>query len=340
MNNKNRLVEFETLRAVCIILLMFVHSDIFSTYLFGIKLEPIGPYLGTFMLGAFFFMGGYFTEYSHRQRSQTWLEYSWSKFIRLFPPYWLALLAFMTVLGFSLKRLDFILYFLDLQIVFSPTFIKPLLTLWYLSAIFVYYFIFGILRKRSTRSLIGYSTLIFLIAYSLNLKYDLFDDRFFEYFFVFLSGALLARYDELRNRIFYAPFTLQLAVGLISAGLYGIFEFGDYRNRDVGFLVSSNLYILSWTVLALRLFRLERWQWKIWRPISYASFFAYLFHRPIWELMFQAIPFPEQIHPGWFRLFPGAIFVFVICYFMQALYDRILKSGSDFWKRKILKVAT
>ncbi|MCC7117122.1 MAG: acyltransferase [Anaerolineales bacterium] len=340
MSQKNeKLAEFEILRAVCIIFLMFVHSDIFSTYLFGVKLEPIGPYMGAFMLGAFFFMAGYFVEYSHRRRPQSFLNYLWAKFIRLFPPYWLALFAFMTILQFSLKRPDFILYFLDLQIIFSPAFIKPLLTLWYLSAIFIYYLTFGVFLSRSTRSLAGWSIFIFAVAYFLNYQYDLFDDRFFEYFFVFLAGVLLARYDELRNRIFLAPLPLQLAVGLVGAILFGVFEFGDYRTRHLGYLFASNLYILSWIALALRLFRNNWLHWRIWSPISYASFFAYLFHRPIWEIMFKFLPVPEQIHPGWLRLFPGSIIVFGLCYGMQLMYDLVLRTGSDFWKRRGLKTA-
>jgi peptidoglycan/LPS O-acetylase OafA/YrhL len=135
MTKSNKLFEFEALRAICIIFLMFVHSDVFSTYLLGVHLEPIGPYMGTFMLGSFFFMAGYLTEHSSRKKKKSFLSYIWSKFIRLFPPYWLALTLFLTVLGFSLKRFDLLMYILDLQFLFSPAFIKPLLTLWYLSVV-------------------------------------------------------------------------------------------------------------------------------------------------------------------------------------------------------------
>lgn len=332
MNKSNKLFEFDVLRAVCIIFLMFVHSDIFSTYLFGIKLEPIGPYVGTFMLGSFFFMAGYFIEYSHRNRQQSFPSYIWSKFIRLFPPYWLALFLFMTVLGFSLKRFDFLIYASNLQFVFSPTFVKPLLTLWYLSVVFAYYVVFGLFLQCRGRDLLAWAVFVFLVSYYLSYKYELFDDRFFEYYFVFFIGILIAKYDSLRERIFLAPLMVQIFVGLIGAILFGIFEFGNYRTRSFGYLFASNLYILSWAVLALKLFR-EKWlQWPVWRPISYASFFAYLLHRPIWEIMFMFIKFPPTIYAGWYRLLPGSIFVFVISYCMQFSYDTFLKAASSLWK--------
>lgn len=332
-NRSAKLAEFEILRAICIIFLMFVHSDVFSLVVFGIKLEPIGPYMGAFMLGSFFFMAGYFTEHSRRHGEKPFFAYIWSKFIRLFPPYWLALALFMTVLRFSLKRFDFFIYVLDLQFIFSPTYIKALLTLWYLSVVFAYYVIFGVFLSRPSFDLIIWSMIVFSVSYLLSHLYGLFDDRFFEYYFVFLTGVLLARHDKFREGIFYAPAALQILIGLTGAILFGIFEFGDYRVRTWPYLLSSNLFILSWIVLALRLFRINGLNLSIWGPISYGSFFAYLFHRPIWEIMFAVIRFPWDIYGGWYRLIPGSIFVFVICYYLQMGYDFLLRKVAKLWKQ-------
>jgi hypothetical protein len=183
------------------------------------------------------------------------------------------------------------------------------------------------------RSLTSLATPVFANSYLLSHLYGLFDDRFFEYYFVFLAGLLLARHDEFRERIFNVPVFAQLSIAVVGAVLFGIFEFGGYRARSAVYLVSSNVYILSWVILALKFFQAGLLNWRIWAPISYGSFFAYLFHRPIWEIMFWYIPFPWDIHGGWYRLVPGAIIVFVVCYYLQAGYDLILKSGSDLWKR-------
>lgn len=43
------------------------------------------------------------------------------------------------------------------------------------------------------------------------------------------------------------------------------------------------------------------------RFIACGSFFASLFHHPIWELMFSAIKLPWPIFTGWHRPIPGMI---------------------------------
>src|SRR5689334_18537446 len=107
-DKRERLAEFEILRAIAIILLMVSHSDIYSQVINGFKLEPIGPFIRGLFLGGFFFMSGYLIEYSNKRRPQSTVQYFWSKFIRLFPPYWLALLSFIFILEFTLKRKDLI----------------------------------------------------------------------------------------------------------------------------------------------------------------------------------------------------------------------------------------
>jgi hypothetical protein len=97
--------------------------------------------------------------------------------------------------------------------------------------------------------------------------------------------------------------------------------------------------MLSMVIFALRIFRSPALNWRIWRWIAYGSFFAYLFHRPVWDLMFMIFKFPASIYEGWYRLLPGTIFVFVISYFMQLGYDRLLKSAGSLWARLTLKPA-
>jgi thiamine transporter ThiT len=60
INKPQKLIEFEILRAISVILLMFSHSDIYSQMVFGFELEPIGPYIRGFFLGSFFLMAGFF----------------------------------------------------------------------------------------------------------------------------------------------------------------------------------------------------------------------------------------------------------------------------------------
>lgn len=332
-NKPAKLSEFEILRALSIILLMFSHSDIYSLTLYGIKLEPVGPFLRGLFLGAFFFMAGYFIEYSNKKKESGFFNFIWSKIIRLFPPYWLALLSFMFIMRYTLKRDDLIVYFSNLQFLFSPIYVKQLLTLWYISVVFSYFVIFGLFLSRSTRSLLIWAVFIFAGSYLLNYQYGFFDYRFFEYYLIFLLGILFARYEHVYEALIKISIPIQLLLVLAGFVLFGIFCFGDYPVTSWMYILSSDFHIITMIILSLRIFRTGYLDHKIWSAISYASFFAYLFHRPIWELMFRMVEFPFNIYEGWYRLFPGAILVFVICYYLQLGYDKLLHVAEALWKR-------
>jgi peptidoglycan/LPS O-acetylase OafA/YrhL len=336
-NNRERLVEFEILRAIAIILLMVSHSDIYSQVVYGIELEPVGPYVRGLFLGGFFFMSGYLIEYSNKKRPQSTVAYFWSKFIRLFPPYWLALLSFVFILGYTLKNDDLIVYSLNLQFLFSPLYVKQLLTLWYLSVLFAYFIIYGLLLSRSTRTLLFSLAVIFIGSYIVHIKFGLFDYRFFEYYLTFLTGFLLARYEWAYEKVVNFSMPVQFLLMLAGFVLFSFTGFGQYEVNSWQFILVSDFHMLSMIIFALHVFQSPRLNWPVWRFIAYGSFFAYLFHRPIWDLMFAAIKFPWPIFTGWYRLIPGSIFVFVICYYMQLGYDRLLKTGTSLWQRFTLR---
>ena len=88
--------------------------------------------------------------------------------------------------------------------------------------------------------------------------------------------------------------------------------------------MAVDLYILGMILFWLGVFRTPIGGWRIWAPISYASFFAYLFHRPIWELLVSVFPISDFHLLVLFKLIPASIVVFFISYFLQYGYDRFL----------------
>lgn len=102
--SETRLKEFEALRGLSILLLLALHSEIFDPYVFGQALKDIGFFVASFLLGSFFFLAGYFTEVSLSKPGITVFQFVWSKFIRIYPPYWLALFLFIFVLEYDLNR--------------------------------------------------------------------------------------------------------------------------------------------------------------------------------------------------------------------------------------------
>jgi hypothetical protein len=193
--------------------------------------------------------------------------------------------------------------------------------------------IFGLFLSRSTKSLLIWAVLVFSISYFLNHQYKLFDDRFFEYFLIFLLGILLARYDPILEVLIKISLPLQVLITFAGFVLYGVFYFRHYEVTSWPYLLASDFHMITTIVLALRIFRTGYLDHKIWSAISYASFFAYLFHRPIWDLMFRVIKFPFDIYIGWYRIIPGAIIVFIVCYYLQFGYDKVIQMIEALWKR-------
>lgn len=325
---KSRLQEFEALRALSIILLLVLHSDVFSLDLFGFALGPISHFVGAFLLGSFFFLAGYFQEVSMSKPAWSAVSYVKSKFIRIFPPYWLALALFVLVMGYTMKRFDLTIYALNLQFIFLPNFVKQLLTLWYISLVTGFYVLFGLLVYwvRSGRALAVWAVMIFAAAYLLSNLTGLLDGRFFVYYFIFFAGIYFARYEDLRERLF------SLSIGIkILAAILGVIAFRFALVSGIVFttapyLLAVDLFILSWVLLWLSIFRTKVGGWAIWTPISTASFFAYLLHRPIWAMLMVWVAPYMGLSAIMFQLIPGSIATLILCYFMQNGYDALLRS--------------
>lgn len=326
---KQRLQEFEALRALSIVLLLILHSDVFSLSVFGFELGPISHFVGAFLLGSFFFLAGYFQEVSMQKRGYEPLAYVKSKFLRIFPPYWFALALFIFVMGYSLKRFDLTVYLLNIQFIFSPTFVKQMLTLWYISVVVGYYVLFGLLayRLRSNSGLMIWSAVIFVTTYVLHKMTGLLDGRFFEYFFIFLAGVYFARFQQIREQLFSLHFAYKVGVAFLGVLAFRMALTSGVDITHPLYLLAVDFYILGWVWMWLTIFRGGAGAWRIWAPISTASFFAYLFHRPIWYILVGLLAKRMGISTIMFQFIPGSIAVLVICYFLQNGYDALLRMG-------------
>lgn len=335
-NHKQRLQEFEALRALSIILLLTLHSDVFSLRFLGVELGPISHFVGAFLLGSFFFLAGYFHEVSMQKR-QTPFFYIKSKFIRIFPPYWLALVMFIFIMGYSLKRFDLPVYLLNLQFVFSPAFVKQLLTLWYISVVVGYYIIFGVLayRIKSNIALLIWSFILFGVAYILHQMTRLLDGRFFEYYFIFLAGMYFSRFQQVREWLFNLNFIYKVVIALLGVWLFRLVLVAGHEITNGFYLLAVNFYVLGWVLLWLGIFRTRVGEWRIWSPISTASFFAYLYHRPIWYVFIPLLANRMGLSSIMFQFIPGSIIVLIICYFAQKGYDAILRVSKESGSSKV-----
>lgn len=281
--SSSRLKEFEALRGLSIVLLMVLHSEILGFYIFNVHLGPSATYVASFLLGSFFFMGGFFYEKTLTKYHGRQLAHVWSKFLRIYPPYWFALLLFIFVLGFSLKRFDGLVYALNLQFIFSPAYVKQLLTLWYISVAMSFYIIFGVLMVQviSNLWLLINSMIVFLILYFFHLKTEYLDPRFFDYFFIFVAGIYVSRFEEFYKKINLVPLTYKFVCAISSIILFALIQASNGEIITIPYILAMDIFILTWVWLALDLFSRKLGDWRGWAFLSTASFMTYLYHRPI-----------------------------------------------------------
>jgi peptidoglycan/LPS O-acetylase OafA/YrhL len=326
MEKKSRLQEFEALRGLSILLLLALHSEVFDSGVFGFEVDPLAKVVASFLLGSFFFLAGFFAEYSRLKSDGNIIAFMKSKFIRIFPPYWLALALFVFVIQYTLKRFDALMYVLNLQWLLSPVFIKPLLTIWYISVLVGYYLIFGVLLfwVKSNRGVLVWSIILFAAAYAANLATGLFEPRFFQYYFVFLAGIYFYRFERERNALLGMNFLYKAVIALIVLILFWKVASAGYDVRHWLFILSADLFILGWSLMWLSIFRTQAGNWKGWAFLSTASFFTYLYHRPIWYVLDSALGLESGTQKVFFNLIPGAMIALIVGYFLQAGYTRLL----------------
>ena len=323
---QGRLKEFEALRGLAIILLLALHAEIFDPAVFGEALSDLGKFVASFLLGSFFFLAGYFTEVSLGKPGTTAWKFIWSKFIRIYPPYWLALLLFIFVLGYTLNRSALAVYILNLQAVFSPAFVKPLLTIWYISMLVVFYILQGsiLLLTRSSIKLALAAFLVFFVALWLHLSFGFFDPRFFEYYFTFLAGVFFCRFENIQAKMFSWNILVKILLAVSSVLIFQAVLNAEFPATHGVFVLAADFYIFSWILLVLTLFRTRLGDWTGWAWLSTASFFTYLIHRPLWRFIDDTFGLEPGLNTVLFNLIPGAFLALVLGYFLQRGYDRIL----------------
>ncbi len=323
---KQKLQEFEALRGLSILLLLALHSEVFDAGVFGFPVDPLAQVVASLLLGSFFFLAGFFAEYSRQKPGTSTFSFFWSKFIRILPPYWLALALFVFVLGFSLKRFDALMYTFNLQWLLSPVFIKRILTLWYISVLVGYYIIFGLLlfRVKSNLGLLAWSAILFAAAYIANGLTGLFEPRFFQYYFVFLAGVYFFRFEKERSILLNMNFLYKMVIALVVLILIWVVASSGLDVPNLFFILTVDLFILGWVLLLLSIFRTRAGSWKIWAFLSTASFFTYLYHRPLWHVLDTMLGLESGINKVFFNLIPGAIAALILGYFLQVGYDRLL----------------
>jgi peptidoglycan/LPS O-acetylase OafA/YrhL len=296
-------------------------------------------------LGIFSFASGYLIAYNNPEfLSPIDIKKFYKKrLIRLFPLYWLAIVCvivayfvfasisyFQNIFSFFYTGIfdqsTLIIYVLDLQIFTNPT----RSVFWYVSFILVCYACYPLIKKlaKSDEQILLVSLLIMGGFGLLRIFFNLVDDRFFIYFFLFIGGIIVHN-----RKVLETSFSKNKEVLLVI--LTGILILINYVYFDKTFIkiVSLNLAILFFCILLVLLLRRKvftgfttRFEYTI-TFIAFGSYAVYLFHGLILELghlLSVTLGLTPLVNEIFILIFIVPI-IFITGYYLQLSDNRIMK---------------
>ncbi|TFG02158.1 MAG: hypothetical protein EU542_05565 [Promethearchaeota archaeon] len=277
----NKLPHLDILRIVSIlIVVVLIHIPNDYAYSFYIGLDPyIGFLLHTLgidiAMGSFVFISGFGLYLNKNNRNINTLskasKFLKKRFLRIFPLYWIALILFIFFLEYTeLDPLYLISHFFGMQMIVAPLYSPPILTMWFIGIIVLYYLIFLLLSSLgSIKRIIPASLIILFFFVFLNVFFGLVEYRFFTYYLLFILGIIAAhlygshQYNQLKEKINKlnksAPLILALLISFLSLVIYlnlsqycfNIFtsEFGTTHlpiilDQDLDIVISATLFLL------------------------------------------------------------------------------------------------
>lgn len=293
---KLKLPEIDVLRIVSIlIVVLLIHIPLSYAYNFYPDLDQFGVFLvnniGIFVsMGSFVFVSGFGLYLKPNNRyinsPKKLLTFIKKRFIRIFPLYWIAVVLFVIFVGYgSMDPLYLFFHFLGMQMIVAPLFGPPMLTMWFIGIIVIYYLIYIVLNSLgSIKLIIPASIGIFFFFIFLRGFFGLVEDRFFYYYFIFIAGIVASHiytspvYNRFKERLSDIPRAILLLIPL-STAILGLITFqfltqltfstfiSEYGSYNLHFILETipdffqlasiilliNLIIMAFVVFAISL---------------------------------------------------------------------------------------
>jgi peptidoglycan/LPS O-acetylase OafA/YrhL len=183
--------------------------------------------------------------------------------------------------------------------------------------IIIFYLITPLLISMS-KNMVKYflfSALLFSFAFISNHFFNILNERLILFFPTFAVGVLLASYKELIDNLRLSVVTIFLTASIMVTFIDNVTEF-----------LWIPLIVFGPLLCFLIILRKERMieRFKIMGHIGYASFFVYLSHRPIYEVL-KNLYFPQ---PGILQIFYLAAIclplIIAISWVLQKWYNIII----------------
>jgi len=292
-----RLPELDILRIISIlIVVILIHIPNDYAYSYYIGLDPYTTFLFHTLgikvaMGSFVFLSGFGLYLNKNNRKINTFEklfkFLKKRILRIFPLYWIALFLFLIFLDYlDINFLYILAHVFGMQMIVAPLFGPPILTLWFVGIIVIYYLIFIILSYTgSIKRIIPTSIVILFFFAFLNVFFGLVEYRFFYYYLIFITGIIAANIytspqynrikEKLKDRQKSIPLILALCFAVLSFVIYLLLsqlcyttfnlEYGTtylhvILDQQPGFIESASaillvdLIIISYIIFTISLF--------------------------------------------------------------------------------------
>ncbi len=278
---KQKIIELDYIRAIsCILVILYHYTTKYGEAISKID-YPFSVPWGHMAVCSFFLLSGFLCLYTSKENIELG-SFLKSKFIRLYPVYWVAMIITTIVCIFSLPQVvvsikEFILNLTMVPEVFKIKFVDG--AYWTLLRELVFYIFIALLLKFKLKGKINYISFAWLIVlfimYFINLKYDHFIVSLANYAFIynyaqqFIAGMMIFKILEsqsLKQSIFpIINLMLCVVCNFITRGLgYTIF-----------LLVVVTLTLVVVLNTKFNFYKLNDKAIKILKPLSFIALISY-----------------------------------------------------------------
>lgn len=329
---KNRIAEVDFLRSMSIVFILFTHLP---SYVHLIDITGIfSPFFSDLGLGMFIFLSGYLLSFnnSNLESFNDAIHFFKKRLLRIYPLYCLSLIFFILTFGviptflglkpsIDINLFYLLIHFTGTQILLSPRYVIPMFTLWFIGLIFIYYLLFPFFFRYSNniKKFIQMAILLFVISLLIHLLFNIIEQRFFEYYFIFLLGVLSNVSSFFEKFTFSKYFILSPVLFFISLILLLKLEYSSILLYY--FLI--NILILSFVILQFYFTKCfinsfsngQKYLFVVFANISYP---IYLFHRVVLSISYYITnTFFTPLLSDLCILFLGLPLVFVVSFYIQ-----------------------
>lgn len=353
---KKYLFEVDILKALAIIMVVISH---FHLYLFdgGEYFELLDPYLAYFGLAIFFFLSGY-TLYINNNRFKSMgdvISFYRKRLFRIFPLYWLALIVFMALYvawaGFRAFYLEpasyydftwtgLIVHMFGLQTL-TGRFIGGM---WFVGTIIAYYLLYPLIVyfSKDLKYMLAAVAVLLAVLVVLYTPLHIVKDGHVPLFLSVFAGGIVACRISLFDNKSYEKYFIALPIIFIATLAIDavIFDKGSFVlnehfsvARYGGYFFVRNVLLLATAMLSYICIRplvsgVDGQAKDFFKKLSYGSYATYLFHMqlfPVLVLVTYAV-FNSTLIADIVVVFLGLPLSLILGYYLQKLYDTIMKS--------------